>query len=168
MIGLEYLLIIIALILLFVIYYIYSKDLQNTKQIRRIAMAVENLNKELYMLNKKLDRHIQDTPLLENAMLDEDIAYELEVSMKNMSKPMVTSIAQIREELQEHRDEIEHKVRNLEDGMRKLSLPASVSGMDDARIISLYQQGIDIASISKELRLSKPEVEFVLKINKIK
>jgi len=40
--------------------------------------------------------------------------------------------------------------------------------MDDARIIALYQQGVDIAGISKELRLSKPEVEFVLKLNKIR
>jgi hypothetical protein len=168
MIGLEYLLIGIAVILLFLIYYIYSKDVQSTTQIRRVAMAVEELNKELYLLDKKLERHIQETPLIENTMLDEDIAYELEVGMKKMSDPLVASISQLHVKLQEQRDELDYKVQKLEDSIRNLSLPSSVNGMDDARIISLYQQGVDIATISKELRLSKPEVEFVLKINKIK
>ncbi|MEA2111782.1 MAG: hypothetical protein U9P71_07020 [Campylobacterota bacterium] len=168
MISVEYLLIIIALILLFLIYYIYSKDIQNTTQIRRVAMAVEELNKELYVLEKKFERHIQDTPIMENTMHDEDIAYELELGMKKMSEPMVASISEIHVKLQEQHDEFENKVQKLEESMRKFSLPSSVNGMDDSRIISLYQQGVDIVTISKELRLSKPEVEFVLKINKIK
>ncbi len=168
MIPIEFLLIAIALILLFLIYYIYSKDIQNTTQIRRVAMAVEELNKELYVLDKKFERHTQDSPISDNIMQDEDIAYELEIAVKKMSEPLVVSISELHVKLQEQRDELEYKVQKLEDTLRKLSLPSSVNGMDDARIISLYQQGVDVATISKELRLSKPEVEFVLKINKIK
>ncbi len=168
MIPTEFLLIGMALILLFLIYYIYSKDVQNTTQIRRVAMAVEELNKELYVLDKKFHRHIQDTPLSESVMQDEDIAYELEMGMKKMSEPLVSSISDLHVKLQEQQDEVEYKIQKIEDSLRKLSLPSSVNGMDDARIISLYQQGVDVATISKELRLSKPEVEFVLKINKIK
>ncbi len=168
MVGLEYLLIGIALILLFLIYYIYSKDVQNSQQIRRIAMAVESLHKELYLLEKKLSRHIHDTPVVEENRHHDEIAHELEARVENLSRPLVASVNDIRSALQQHRDETEHKIRTLEEGMRKLSLPTSVSGMDDARIIALYQQGVDIAGISKELRLSKPEVEFVLKLNKIR
>ncbi len=168
MIGLEYLFIGIALILLFLIYYIYSKDVHSSKQIRHIAMAVESLHKELYLLDKKLSRHIHDTPMAEEAGYSEEVIREFEASMESLSKPLVASVNDIRSALQQHRDEMEHKIRILEEGMRKLSLPTSVSGMDDARIITLYQQGVDIAEISKELRLSKPEVEFVLKLHKIR
>ena len=43
----------------------------------------------------------------------------------------------------------------------------SVGGYDE-KIISLFKQGVSLETISKELHLSKPEVEFVLKINQIK
>ncbi len=168
MIGLEYLLIGIAVILLILIYYVYSKDMASAKQIRRIAMAVEELHKELYLLDKKLSRHIHETPIVQESLYHEDMTHALEAQMHTITKPLTASINETRDALQQYRDEIEDKIRVLEEGMRKLSLPTSVSGMDDARIIALYQQGVDIAAISKELRLSKPEVEFVLKLNKIR
>ncbi len=168
MIGVEYLLIGIAVILLFLIYYIYHKDVQNAKQIRRIAMAVETLHKELYLLDKKLSRHIYDTPLVEENAYGDEVVHELEARIEKLSQPLMASVNEMRSALQQHREETEHKMQTLEEGIRKLSLPTSVSGMDDARIIALYQQGVDISGISKELRLSKPEVEFVLKLNKIR
>ena len=47
-------------------------------------------------------------------------------------------------------------------------LPSSVHGNDDSKITSLFKQGVDVDTISKELHLSKAEVEFVLKINQLR
>jgi orotate phosphoribosyltransferase-like protein len=52
--------------------------------------------------------------------------------------------------------------------VKQITIPSSIHGNDDEKIISLFQQGVSIETISKELHISKPEVEFVLKINKIK
>ncbi|RUM63511.1 MAG: hypothetical protein DSZ03_05210 [Sulfurimonas sp.] len=166
--GLEYLLVGIALILLVVIYYIYTKDIHTSKQLRRVAMAVETLHKELYLLDKKLSRHIHETPPVDEGVCSDERIHDLEASMKNRMMPLEHSVKDLHHALQQHRDDMEHKIRTLEDTIRQLSLPTSVSGMDDSRIIALYQQGVDIAGISKELRLSKPEVEFVLKLHKIR
>jgi hypothetical protein len=56
----------------------------------------------------------------------------------------------------------------LESGVKQISIPSSIHGNDDEKIISLFKQGVAIDTIAKELHISKPEIEFVLKINKIK
>jgi len=50
----------------------------------------------------------------------------------------------------------------------QMSVPNSVNGNDNDKIISLFKQGISLDTISKELHISKPEVEFILKLNRMK
>ena len=63
---------------------------------------------------------------------------------------------------------VDNRLSNLEGGIRQIAMPSSVHGNDDSKITSLFKQGIEIDAISKELHLSKAEVEFVLKINQLK
>ena len=64
--------------------------------------------------------------------------------------------------------QIDARFATLESGVKQISIPTSMHGNDDEKVISLYKQGVDLETISKELHISKAEVEFVLKINKIK
>ena len=54
MIPFEYIFIAIGVIILYIIYYIFSKDAQLTRNIRAIASAVEDANRQIYMIEKKL------------------------------------------------------------------------------------------------------------------
>jgi len=168
MIGMEYLLIGLALIVLFLIYYIFTRESQSSRQIHAIASAVEELRRDLYALEKKMDRHILDTPVMPSGINEEELADELERGLQNFSVPLSNTLGEIESGFEAHKEQMEKRMHLLEEAVRNLSLPSSVSGMDDEKIISLYKQGVDIATISKELHLSKPEVEFVLKINQIK
>jgi hypothetical protein len=85
-----------------------------------------------------------------------------------MVKPISQSLKRLEEGIQRIDEHVEARISSLESGVKQISIPASVHGNDDEKIISLYKQGITLETISKELHISKAEVEFVLKINKIK
>ncbi|MEA1918210.1 MAG: hypothetical protein U9N52_00075 [Campylobacterota bacterium] len=165
----EYMILAMGAVVLSLIYYIFSRETHQAKQIRAIAIAVENLNHQFYALEQEFKQKIlhlqeQDNDTITSA----DLRYELEVGISEYTKPLKDHLQQVQEEFQVAKEQLHKRIVHLEENVRTLSLPTSVTGMDDDRILTLYKQGIDIDTISKELRLSKPEVEFVLKINQLK
>ncbi len=165
---LEYLIVAMAAIILYLIYYVVTKDAQYSKNIRSVASVVEELNRELFYMKKKLSQ-TQDS-ITENSqrMNDEMIYEEIERSVYDMITPLSAALKQLQSNINAIEIEVNSRVAHLESGVKQISLPLSVHGNDDEKIISLFKQGVSLETISKELRLSKPEVEFVLKINKIK
>ncbi|MEA3522079.1 MAG: hypothetical protein U9R50_03820 [Campylobacterota bacterium] len=165
----EYLILAIGAIILLLIYYIVSREAHQARQIRAIATAVERINHQLFALEKDVKKslsELQETNT--DTMTSADLRYELEVGISEQSAPLISQITQIQNDYNANKEQLHKRIVYLEESVRNLSLPASVSGMDDDRIITLYKQGVDLDTISKELRLSKPEVEFVLKINQLK
>ena len=85
-----------------------------------------------------------------------------------MVQPLSIALKQMQNNINEIDAQIESRISSLESGVKQISIPSSIHGNDDEKIISLFKQGVSLETISKELHISKPEVEFVLKINKIK
>ena len=168
MIETEYLLVGLGLLMLYVIYYVLSRENQQSRQIRAIASAVEEFNRRLYTMEKQLGARI-DAAAAEHSR-DDDAALhgELERKMQHFAASLSHSVAGMEEGINGFKSDVDKRLSHLEEGLRQLTMPASVTGMDDEKIIALYKQGIAIDAIAKELRLSKAEVEFVLKINKIR
>jgi hypothetical protein len=100
-------------------------------------------------------------------MNDEMIYEEIERSVYDMVTPFSTGLQQLQESINSIEAEISTRVSNLESGVKQISIPSSLHGNDDEKIMALFKQGVSLDTICKELHLSKPEVEFVLKINKI-
>jgi hypothetical protein len=84
------------------------------------------------------------------------------------SLPIMESLGHIEGTFSAYKEKTENRLRYLEERIRNLSLPSSVSGLDDEKVIGRYNQGLEVDVIAKELRLSKAEVEFVLKINQLR
>jgi archaellum component FlaC len=165
----DYLILAVGVVVLLLIYYIVSRETQQAKQIRAIATAVEKINHQLFSLDKAINHRIDKLQETSNdTMNSADLNYELEVGISEFTTPIQNKLSQIDNEFNLIKKQLDKRISYLEDNMRNLSLPSSVTGMDDDRIISLYKQGVDLDTISKELRLSKAEVEFVLKINQLK
>ena len=167
-IGIEYLLVVMSGVILYLIYYVFSKDGQYHKNIRSVATVVEELNRELFYLKKNLVD--TQTSIKENSqrMNDEGIYEEIERSVYDMVHPLSQGLKQLQENISTIDSEINSRISNLESGVKQISIPSSVHGNDDEKILSLFKQGVSLETISKELHISQPEVEFVLKINKIK
>ena len=164
----EYVIVAMALVILYLLYYVYTKDMSYSRNIRSVASVVEDLNREIFYLKKELqdtEKAIKKTP---TRMSDDEIYQEIERSVYDMVHPLSIALQEIQKNVESIELEIESRIAQLESGVKQISIPSSVHGHDDEKIISLYQQGISIDTIAKELHISQPEVEFVLKINKIK
>ncbi len=166
--SIEYVVIIMAAIILYLLYYVFTKDAGYTKNIRSVASVVEELHREIYYLKKQLEQTKQSIQNNSQRMNDEEIYQEIERSVYDMVHPLSMAIKQMQNNIESIEVEIDSRMSQLESGVKQISIPSSLHANDDEKVISLYQQGVDIETISKELHLSQPEVEFVLKINKIK
>lgn len=164
----EYALIILSAFVIYLLYYILNKEAYYNKNIRSIASVVEDLNRDIFYLKKKLEESEHKTKAPQERMSDDEIYQEIERGVYDMTQPLALNIKEIQESLEGVQTQMESRVSSLESGVKQISMPSSLNSNDDAKIISLFKQGVPLETISKELHLSKPEVEFVLKINKIK
>ena len=166
--SLEYVVIAMAALILYLLYYVFTKDAGYSKNIRSVASVVEDLNREIFYLKKKLDQTQQSIQQNSQRMNDDEIYQEIERSVYDMVQPLSLAIRQMQNNIESIEVEIDSRMSQLESGVKQISIPSSLHANDDEKVISLYKQGVDIETISKELHISQPEVEFVLKINKIK
>ena len=166
-IGIEYIVVIMAMIILYLLYYVFTKDADYTKNIRSVASVVEELNRELFYLKKKIGEEQNHSEEKSQRMSDEMIYQEIERTVYDMVSPLSLGLKQLQENINAIEVEIETRISQIESGVKQISIPSSVHGNDDEKIISLFKQSISLDTIAKELHLSKPEVEFVLKINKL-
>ena len=166
--NLEYIVAAMAGIILYLLYYVYSKDHDYSKNIRSVATVVEELNREIYYLKKNMTDTQKSIQKNSRGLSDEEIYQEIERSVYDMVKPLSIGLKQMQENITAIDAQVDSRVSSLENGVKQFSIPTSIHGNDDEKVISLFKQGVPLETISKELHISKPEVEFVLKINKIK
>lgn len=166
----EIALIALAVMVLGLIYYVITKESEVSSQIRSIAKAVEDLHRELFMMDKRLKQELEIVASLQTSLpvSQNSLQAELGREVNELSVPILESLTHIEESFSGYKEKTENRLRYLEERIRNLSLPTSISGLDDEKVISRYNQGIEIDAIAKELRLSKAEVEFVLKINQLR
>lgn len=167
---LEIAIIALAVMVIGVIYYMVSKESEVTSQIRAVAKAVEELHRELFMMDKRLKQELEIiTSLQESPPTNQsNIHAEVGREVNEISIPILESLSHIEGSFSAYKEKTENRLRYLEERIRNLSLPTSISGLDDEKVIGRYNQGMEVDAIAKELRLSKAEVEFVLKINQLR
>jgi len=167
-IGVEYLVVAMAAMILYLIYYVFTKDSEYNRNIRSVATATEELNREIFYLKKQISDTQKNITSSISRMSDEEIYQEVERSVYDMVKPISLGLKRLEESVQTIDEQVDSRISSLESGVKQISIPSSIHGNDDEKIISLFKQGVALDTISKELHISKAEVEFVLKINKIK
>jgi len=165
--SLEYIVVGMAGVILYLLYYVYSKDADYNKNIHSVASVVEELNREIYYLKKNMTETQKSIQKNTRGMTDKEIYEEIERGVYDMVQPLSLGFKQLQENMIAIDSQLESRVTSIENGVKQFSIPNSVNGNDDEKIISLYKQGITLETISKELNISQPEVEFVLKINKL-
>lgn len=168
--GIELVLIAFAILILGLIYYSVTKENEVNTKLRAIARAVEDLHREVYKLEKRVTQELEIvTSMQETIPQTADLNHaKAAQDMSEMSVPIMEALGHIEGTFTAYKEKTENRLRYLEERIRNLSLPTSISGLDDEKVISRYNQGMDVDLIAKELRLSKPEVEFVLKINQLR
>ena len=164
---LEIIIVLMALMILYLLYYVYKKDTYYSKSIRSIASVVEDLNRDLFYLRNKLNTETKKIEQFQRGLNDEEIYQEIERTVYDMIQPLALTLKEVQNSITAIDSQLESRIISLENGVKQISIPSSIHANDDEKIISLYKQGVSVETIAKELHLAKPEVEFVLKINKI-
>ncbi|MBD3809061.1 MAG: hypothetical protein IE884_00855 [Sulfuricurvum sp.] len=167
---LEIAIVALAVVVVGIVYYMVNKESEVTSQIRSVAKAVEELHREFFMMDKRLKQELEIIASLQESvpMNQNNIHAEVGREVNEISVPILESLSHIEGSFSTYKEKTENRLRYLEERIRNLSLPASISGLDDEKVISRYNQGMEVDAIAKELRLSKAEVEFVLKINQLR
>jgi len=147
--------------------YAYLRDSENSRQIRFLANTMDNFNKQLFAMERKLEKlelAVKERPQTPNT---NDFEEKMEQELASMAEPIAFSLNEIQSSFLHFKTQIESRLEHVEGGIKSVAMPKSLTGMDDQKIISLFKQGMDEETIAKELALSKAEVEFALKISKM-
>lgn len=142
--------IVIIFVLIFVFFYIKDGEVQ--KRLLRYEKSLDDLNKEIFKIQKFLKSNE-----IENGYSEE--------SQKQLKLDFRNTIDDIYAIIEKDREYVDNKLLIIEDKIKELNyFPSSSSNVDDKRIISMFKDGWSIESIAKELMITKSEVEFTLKL----
>lgn len=144
----------LGMIILFVLIFIffYIKDGESQRRLARYEKSLDDLNKEIYKIQK----------FLKNNELENGYSEKFQKSLKEDFRKSIDDIYAI---IEKDREYVDNKLVIIEDKIKELNyFPSSSSNVDDRKIVSMFKDGWSVESIAKELMITKSEVEFTLKL----
>jgi len=167
-------LIIIAIILVGLLYYVIIKEQEQSRKMRVLASAIEKTNRDIYSVEKRLldtiskvqnsvqesshDNNNKSTMIQTNSVIKSEMA--------TLAEPLEDELYDLQESVEKIEENFDKRLTSLESTVRTLIMPSPAQNMDNDKIIALYQQGLSLESIAKELRIAPQEVNMVLKLHK--
>lgn len=146
----------------------YSRSLELHRRIRRFEKGMEDINGEIF----KIHKWIKDSELesqLSSTALNTKIKTESADAVNNSLVSVYRQIEILEAQFNKERSYIEEKLVSLEERIREFGYsPSSSVNIDQKRILGMFHDGWSIDAIAKEMRLSKGEIEFTLKLADIK
>lgn len=145
------------LMIIIVLLYIALKEKESAKKIMRLEASIEDTHKEIYKIQKWI---------MESDKRAQDVKPNAE-TFKAMAD-LKADILSLQHGLQSDRDYFEDKILVLEERLRSLGhFNTPSQHRNENQILDLFKNGYTIDDISKELRIAKSEVEFVLKLSEL-
>ncbi|RDU55023.1 hypothetical protein CQA49_04130 [Helicobacter sp. MIT 00-7814] len=154
-----------------VILLILANSLRSNDVHKRIAhfeRGIEELNKELYKIRKWIkDNELENQ--YNNTALGAKVKSEVRDALDNGLIKVYRQIELLEADIQKQNDYTEEKMLLLEEKMREINFtPSNGNPIDEKRITTLFKEGWSMDSIAREMRLSKGEVELILKLANIR
>lgn len=149
-------------------YMSYTRNLDFLKRLKRFEKGVEDINNEIFKIHKWIkDSELEDR--LSSTAFNTRIKTESIDAVNNALVNVYRQIEILEAQVDKERDYIEEKLVSIEEKIREFGyFPTSNTSIDEKRIVSMFRDGWSIDSIAKEMRLSKGEIEFTLKLADIK
>lgn len=162
----------IVLILLFA--YLYMKDQDIEKKFYAHEQAIDDIYRQIHSLQKKIaDIDVQfraekaETQIKIQAQIQAKTNIAVEKGVKNLENDLYVKLKDIEESFEYYKNNIDNKIVILEEKQKELGFFPTGTSVDENKIIALYKDGQNVDSISRNLRVSKGEVEFTLKLANI-
>lgn len=167
----------IVVVFALLVIYLYLKESENNKRARRYERSIEDLNKEIYRLSKRIKEQENAIEYFKSGFKTK-IYQDTRLEMKNLLETNLGGqVAPLRSDMESLKAQwqgakyalanleyLESKIFALEDRIKELVYtPTSSTSIDEGRIVAMFKEGWSVDSIAKELRIGKGEVEFTLK-----
>jgi len=148
----------LSITILFIFFYIFLRDKQTDKKFQRMGMALEEMNEELYKIEKR----------------QKNLSNELKLELENLTDNKVDEIlnnmvALIKDSQQKSELEIQSlysKIEKLENNIKINSLPNLEINNNEKnekdKIKELYEIGYSFEEIAKELNIPVGNVKLYL------
>lgn len=155
-----------ALLLIFA--FLYVKDKEQTKKMRGLEKSITDLNKQMYMLTKKIkERELEND--MQAGSSNTHLKQEIKDDLDRTAAGIYQSVEQLDAAFKAYQQQMEDKIAILDDRVKESTmLPNTATTLDEGKIIQMFQSGWSIDHIAKELRIGRGEVEFTLKLANLK
>ena len=149
-------------------FFNYTRNFDLNKRLRRFEKGMEDLNNEIFKIHKWIkDNELENQ--LSSTALNTKIKTESIDAVNNALVNVYRQIEILEAQVNKEGDYIEEKIVGIEEKIREFGyFPTSSTNIDEKRIIGMFRDGWSIDAIAKEMRLSKGEIEFTLKLADIK
>ena len=148
-----------AFAIIFLFFYIFASSKSIDRKFQRIGMALEEMNEEIYQLEKQQKR------------ISQNLELDVEKIISNQMNDILENLIKIIKESQyKSEDEIKSlykKIEKIESNIKLNTLPnfetISDKKDDKSKIKELFEIGYSVEEIAKEVNMPVGEVQFYLK-----
>jgi len=154
-----------SLFLIIIFIYMYIKDSEISRKFYLYEKAIEDLNKKIYTLEKNSKNVKKEIDIDE---IREYIDERIEENIEKITSFVVESHNKTEKSVKEIVDNLMEKIDIVDEKIKKYSALPDTYQSNDKRVVSLYNNGLTVSEIAKNLRMGIGEVELVLKIAGIK
>lgn len=158
-----------GIVLLIVIALSYMKDVEMARKFSKYEKILDSLMKENHAIKKQLQTlEITATLPKEDGDLqsiEDKLVLKIQSEINNKIIPVLSSIESIEHAIANFQTEQQDRIYDLEErtkSITKISPPNTSS--DEDKIVALYNSGLSIENIAKDLQLSVGKVDLILKI----
>ena len=145
--------------------YIQTKDSETSKKFFLYEKAIEDLNKKIYDLEKELK---QKNSAVDKQEIKEYIDENIEESLQKITQFVISFKNDQEKYLLEIKDNMEEKLTLIDDKIKNFTIMPESYSSNEKKIVNLYNKGLSVSEIARNLRIGIGEVELVLKIEGIK
>jgi uncharacterized protein YoxC len=152
-------------VLFFVIYVIY-KDSALNKKLRSYEFALEELNRQIYVLEKKQKKSLDESITKTNENLQDHTQHLLNTKVTQMGQNIIESVSELQENQDYMQQEMYSRIEHLENKFNEYLAVPNKTTLDEKRVIALAGAGYTAAGIARELHANLSEVTFILNLHK--
>ncbi|WP_104685894.1 helix-turn-helix domain-containing protein [Helicobacter suis] len=154
----------VVLIFVCLLTYSHLKDKEFASKTKQLEKALDAINQEIYKIRKWIQENEMQTEFNASS-ISANVKDELNTNLNTSLTNLYNHLQEIQDTMHKDRDYLEEKLIVLENKFKEMGhFTQGSDDIDEKKVIQLFQEGHSIDSIAKELRISKGQIEFVLKL----
>lgn len=159
-----------VVILVLLIVYQYIKETETNKKLRFYEGSIEDLNKRVFSLEKKLQQSKKAQDDAEDEMTKDEIEKIISTKLNQALSSVLHSLQGAKDSMDSFQNDINGRIESMEGKLKEVSTFSSSNSAssNEKRIIALYKNGMMVDDIARELGMGIGQVDLMLKVHNLK